>query len=287
MADDATRARWKREVEREFAEARAVAAWRAWNPTWVEWTRPLTEALLGAARLEPGLRVLDVGSGTGEPALTLAGRVGPAGTVVATDPAPDLLATAAEQAARAGLTNLTCRAADVAALPFPDASFDRVTCRLGAMYFLDPVAGLAEMRRVLRPGGWAAVLVWGDPGNASYAAAFFGPILSRMTLPDPEPGAPHPYRFAPPGTLRHALDAAGFGQVEEQVRRVPLRFPGSAAAFLRWFREVAIPMDFIWETLGPDETERAVAEIVANLRPFEDDGAVRMDVEVVVGAGVR
>jgi ubiquinone/menaquinone biosynthesis C-methylase UbiE len=264
-----------------------VTGWRTWNPTWAEWTRPLTDRLLQAARLAPGLRVLDVGSGTGEPALTIAGDVGPAGAVVASDPSPDLLAVAAEQAARAGLANLTCQPADVAALPFPDAAFDRVTCRLGVMYFLDPVAGLAEMRRVLVPGGRAAVLVWGDPGHASYAAAFFGPILSRVELPAPEPGAPNPYRFAAPGTLRQALEAAGYGEVDEQVLLVPVRFPGPAAEFMRWFREVAIPMDFIWERLGPDATERAVAEIVANMRQYEEGGEVRMEIEVVVGTGVR
>jgi SAM-dependent methyltransferase len=155
------------------------------------------------------------------------------------------------------------------------------------MYFLDPVAGLAELRRVLVPGGRAAVLVWGDPGHAAYAAAFFGPILSRVTLPEPEPGSPHPYRFAAPGALRQALEAAGFREVDEQVQLVPLRFPGTAADFMRWFRDMAIPMDYIWETLGPEETERAAAEIVANMRQFEAGGAVRTDFEVVIGAGVR
>ena len=200
--DDTTRDRWKREVEREFADPRAITGWRTWNETWSRGTRPLSDRLIQAAHLAPGLRVLDVGSGTGDPALTIAGLVGPTGGVVASDPSPGMLKTAEEQAERDGLANLTFRQADVAALPFPDASFDRVTCRLGAMYFLDPVAGLAEMRRVLKPGGRAAVLVWGDPAHANYAAAFFGPILGRMALPAPEPGAPHPYRFATPGTLR-------------------------------------------------------------------------------------
>jgi SAM-dependent methyltransferase len=285
--DETTRTRWKREVEREFSAPRAVRGWRTWHEAWVACTRPLTERLLQAAQLAPGLDVLDVGSGTGDPALTLASVVGPGATVVATDPSPDLLVTAQEQAARVGLTNLRCQQADVAALPFPDGSFDRVTCRLGVMYFLDPVAGLAEMRRVLRPGGRAAVLVWGDPAHASYAAAFFGPLLSRMELLAPEPGAPHPYRFAAPGTLRQALVEAGYVDSEEQVERVPVRFPGTAADYMRWFREVALPMDVIWEHLGPVETERAIAEIIANMRQFEAGGAVEMDIEIVVGSGVR
>jgi hypothetical protein len=66
-----------------------------------------------------------------------------------------------------------------------------------------------------------------------------------------------------------------------------VRFPGTAAAFVRWYREAAIPMDFIWERLGPEATEQAVAEIIANMRQFEAGGAVRTEIEVVVGTGVR
>jgi hypothetical protein len=131
------------------------------------------------------------------------------------------------------------------------------------------------------------VLVWGDPGHASHAAAFFGPILRRVTLPEPEPGAPNPYRFAPRDSLRQTLAAAGFREVDAQVGLVAVRFPGTAAALMRWYREAAIPMDFIWERLGPEATAQAVAEIIANLRPFEAGGAVRTEIEVVAGTGVR
>jgi ubiquinone/menaquinone biosynthesis C-methylase UbiE len=283
----ATRDRWRREVEREFSDARAVSGWRTWHDAWTEATRPLTDRLLAAAHLAPGMRVLDIASGTGEPALTIARLVGSTGSVVASDPAPGLLATAAERATQAGLTNFTARQADVVDLRFPKGSFDRVTCRLGVMYFLDPVAGLAEMRRVLAPDGRAAVLVWGDPMRASYAPGFFGPILARIPLPAPEAGAPHPYRFAAPGTLREAMNAAGFADVAEDVEMLHMAWPGRAEDYVRWFREVAIPMDFIWEQLGPQESERTLTEIVANLRPYERDGAVQMEVEVVVGAGMR
>jgi ubiquinone/menaquinone biosynthesis C-methylase UbiE len=285
--DTATRDRWRREVEREFSDPRAVSGWRAWHDTWSEATRLLTDRLLAAAHLAPGQHVLDIACGTGEPALTIARVVGPTGSVVACDPAVGLLATAAERATEAGLTNVLIRQADAAALPYADESFDRVTCRLGLMYFLDPVQALAEMRRVLAPDGRAAVLVWGDPMRASHAAAFFGPILARMALPTPEAGAPQPYRFAEPGTLPAAMEAAGFLTVEEDIATEHMAWPGRAEDFVRWFREVAIPMDFIWEHLGPAESERTETEIVANMRPFERDGAVQMDIEVVVGTGIR
>jgi hypothetical protein len=81
--------------------------------------------------------------------------------------------------------------------------------------------------------------------------------------------------------------AAAFREVDERVQPASLRFPGTAADYLRWFREVAIPMDFVWERLGPDESERIIAEIVANMAEFAEGGTLGLDLEVVVGSGVQ
>ena len=89
--------------------------------------RDITAALLEAAQLAPGMRVLDLACGSGDPAITLAERVEPAGEVVATDLVPGMVALTTEHARRQGVANLVARQADAEALPFPDASFDVVT----------------------------------------------------------------------------------------------------------------------------------------------------------------
>ena len=135
-----------------------AAAWRRWHDKSVLFWKELTDALLEAARLEPGHRVLELACGTGAPAITVAQTVGPTGHVVATDLAPQMLDIARTHAARASSSNMTFEVVDAHALSYPDASFDRVTCRLGVMYFWNCTQALREIRRVLKPGGIAAFI---------------------------------------------------------------------------------------------------------------------------------
>src|SRR5437867_6872341 len=120
--------------------------------------RDATDVLVDYTRPTPGMKILDLASGTGEPAITIASRIGPEGHVIALDLSPELLQIAEERAGERDLTNLTTRQADANNLPFPDQSFDLVTSRFGVM-FLDEDA-LRESCRVLRPSSRACSLAW-------------------------------------------------------------------------------------------------------------------------------
>jgi ubiquinone/menaquinone biosynthesis C-methylase UbiE len=113
--------------------------------------------LLRAAHLAPGLRVLDIATGTGLSAEAALAAVGPTGHVTAADLSPSMVEKAHERLGKA--PNLLVSVEDGQALSFADGSFDAVLCNLGLMFFPDPVQGLSEFRRVLRPGGRAAVSV--------------------------------------------------------------------------------------------------------------------------------
>ncbi len=113
--------------------------------------------LLGAARLGPGMRVLDVATGTGLAAQAALDIVGPSGSVTATDVSPAMVEMARTRFA--GARNVDVAVEDGQSLSFPNASFDAVICSLGLMFFPDPRRGLSEFCRVLRPGGRAAVSV--------------------------------------------------------------------------------------------------------------------------------
>ena len=123
--------------------------------------QPVTDALVEYARPRPGMRLLDVGSGTGEPAISLATSVAAQGQVIALDLSAELLAIAQERAQARGLTNFSTRQADAHSLPFPDGSFELATSRFGVMFFRDPELAFRELHRVLRPGARACFLVWG------------------------------------------------------------------------------------------------------------------------------
>jgi ubiquinone/menaquinone biosynthesis C-methylase UbiE len=113
--------------------------------------------LLRAAHVAPGMRVLDIAAGTGLSAEAALAAVGPTGHVAAADISPAMAEKARERLGKA--PNVSVSVEDGQALSFSDESFGAVLCNLGLMFFPDPVQGLAEFRRVLRPGGRAAVSV--------------------------------------------------------------------------------------------------------------------------------
>src|SRR5689334_24997116 len=117
---------------------------------------PWAPVLLDAVGVGPGDAVLDVACGTGVVAATATDRVGPTGTVIGVDLNPGMLAVATARTQR-----VRWMQADAADLPFPGGTFDQVLCQAGLQYFPDRLHAVREMRRVLRPGGRLAALVWG------------------------------------------------------------------------------------------------------------------------------
>lgn len=190
--------------------------WRAAADGWSKWTewntrcmRPIREWLLDAARISPGMRVLDIASGTGQPAIAEAERVGPGGSVVATDLSPEMLTVAQRRAREAGLSNLEFHTMDAEALDFPDASFDAVTCAYGLMFCLDPARAAAEMRRVLKPGGRVALSVWDEAAANPFFSTAERAVAPILHIPPPDPRAPGRFRLAPAGELDAVLEAGG------------------------------------------------------------------------------
>lgn len=238
--------------------AGVAGAWERWGPAVRRQSAAATAWLLALAQVPPGALVLDLASGTGDPALALAREVGPAGRVVATDLVEGALQFTARAAAAAGLANVVTRVADMEALPFGDASFDAITCRLGLMFCPHPERALAEARRVLRPGGRAAFVVWGSPSQPLFAAtlgqvrqAFAARASSEervegRSAPHRPPerdhdSAPGPFRFADPADLARLLGAAGFADAQAQQRVVPWPFAGSGAELWRMFVDLGGP----------------------------------------------
>src|SRR5579863_8740517 len=139
---------------------RLVASER-WKAKSAAMGQAVTDALVEYARPAAGMRVLDLASGTGEPAISLASRVGANGHVTALDLSAGLLEIAAERASARGLDHLATHQADAHSLPFPNDNFDLATSRFGVMFFRDPVTAMGEVRRVLRPGARVCLLAWG------------------------------------------------------------------------------------------------------------------------------
>ena len=274
---------FRQRVLDNWTSPETIAAWRRWHAKIALQQQAVSDAIIAAALIAPGKRVLDLASGSGEPAIQIAGIVGDGGRVVATDLSSGMLGVARENAIAAGRTNMSFETAEVEALPFGDASFDAVTSRMGIMFVVDIQRGLREIRRVLRPGGRAAFAAWGPFQQSTMFWSMIEPFARRASPPESPPGALGPMRFAVPGTLSDALRAAGFAGVDEITTLYPAPFAGTPEEQYEAFYELAAPPYF--DELSDNERDAALSEALATLRDFYDGAAVRTNATVVIASG--
>lgn len=282
------------DTERFMAAQRAewndyAAGWQTWCPQFELFWQGTTQLLLEALQPQPGMRILDVASGVGQPALTLATLVGPDGSVTGIDLAGAMVAAARENAHARSLSNVTFHEAAAEMLPFEDATFEAVSCRCGVIYFADVERGLNEMRRVLKPDGCAVITAWGPPDR--YAAGKVNTVFSRYLppLPPPEPDAPNTYRFAEAGTLAAALKAAGFREVQESMHIVAAPWPGTAEERWQALVDVLPGLQHRMETLSATQCAALQQEVIAVIREDEDKAGrqINLSSAVVIASARR
>ena len=261
-------------------------AWRRWNPVLDRWYGGATRLMLDLARLQPGQRVLDVAAGAGEPAVSAAERVGPSGQVLATDISKGIVALAQQVARERGLAQVQTRVMDGEQLDLPDASFDAVLCRLGLMYMPHPVTALREWRRVLKPGGRVAVVVFSTPDRNPWGAVPATIIRRRVQLAPPAPGQPGPLGLGAPGLLAQTFREAGWHAPEVVTVPVPHR-ADSAAAYVQVTREAFGGFNAMMARLPAADRESAWNEIEASLRSFEGSAGLDLPGECLVGAATK
>jgi ubiquinone/menaquinone biosynthesis C-methylase UbiE len=139
-----------REQQKEMWN-RFSPGWKKWDDLSMKFLKPIGDEIIHLIKPKDIDVVLDVASGTGEPGLTIATKL-KGGIVVVTDLAEGMLDVAREKAARRGIKNLKIVTCDATELPFPDNSFDSISCRLGFMFFPEILLAAKEMVRVLKPG---------------------------------------------------------------------------------------------------------------------------------------
>ncbi len=264
----------------------AAEAWHRWGPTLESWLGEATETMLDAARIGHGDRVLDVAAGAGGQSLAAARRVGPAGSVLATDIAPKILEFAELQARVEGLENVSTQVLDGESLEVEPASFDAAISRVGFIYFPDQQAAMEGMLRALKPGGRLAGIVYSTPQRNGFFSIPVSVIRERADLPSPAAGQPGPFSLGADGVLAAAFEAGGFVDVEVHTIEAPLRL-GSAAECVRFERESFGALHQMLSGLSEAERAEAWEEIHEKLRQFELRGGFEGPCELLVGSGRR
>ena len=277
---------FKQQVAQDWAGDDTAAAWQKHFPQMREQMAAVTNALVEAAQPQPGMRILDLASGNGEPALSLARRVAPNGHVTATDLNEGMLSALRANAAADQVANIETKVCDAHELPFADGTFDLVTSRFGVMFFADTPGALREIKRVLKSGGRAAFLVWGPPGPGTYFGAAALPFMRRLAV-KPDPDGPGPMRFAEPRKLATLLEEVGFANVEERSANLPAAYRGSPQELLTSMMEIAAPFRNAAATLSDAERTAAQQEALNNLGAAYDGALTKVTAPVIIVSGTR
>jgi SAM-dependent methyltransferase len=242
---------------------------------------PWADALVARARPAAGA-ILDVGCGTGIVARRLARGNG--ARVVGLDATPAMLEVARAVSERDGLA-IEWREGRAERLPFADAEFDLVTCQFALMFFADRGAALAEMRRVLRPGGRLMLSVFEAIDRHPFYVELDRAIRARLGAS----GVGDIFVLGDSSALTAAIEAAGFRDVEVEAASMDARFP-DPAGFLAGEIEVDTASIPSMQSLGPDARRELVAalerEMAGPLAAVTRDGCVVLPFHVLI-AGAR
>ena len=267
--------------------------WASVAPAWGEHadyadTRgaAITVALLERTAPRPGERVLELACGAGGVGIAAARLVGPEGEVVLSDVAAEMTAIAAARAAAAGLGNVRTLTLDLDDLAQPDQAYDVVLCREGLMFALDPGRALAEIRRVLRPGGRVALAVWGPRAANPWLGLVFDAVGAQLGAPVPPPGIPGPFALDDPERLAGLLAGAGLAEVVVTEVPTPLHDPSFEAW---WTRTSALagPLAKRLAMLPEDARRQLRARLAEAARPYQTPGGLDFPGVSLLAAGRR
>jgi ubiquinone/menaquinone biosynthesis C-methylase UbiE len=251
---------------------------------WLPHIAPVGERLLQALDARAGESVIDLGSGTGEPALTLARRLGGRVDITGIDSAAPMVAVASEKVAREGLANvrfLTMRAEDLA---FPDGRFDRALSRFGVMLFDDPLQGAREMHRVLKPGGQFAIAVWSTPETMRTLYWSYRVFENRIP-PELVPPLPRVTSLGGAGVLDELLHRAGFRQFEISAQTFHYQF----ASFDDYW-DIVEASDILRQQYDalPEQDRRTIRDEVAPFaRDFQGEHGLAIPHDFLMATGVK
>ena len=273
----ATREQWNQSAK----------GWNDKNAQIRDWLRDSTSAMIEMANIKTGSRVLDVAAGAGDQTLDIAKRVGPSGSVLATDLSPAILEYAKDNAQRAGYSNVETKAVDGENLAVEEASFDAAVCRLGLMFYPDPAKGLREIFRALKPGGRACTMVFSSPDKNPCVAILVSTAFKHAGLPPRDPYQPGGLlSLGKPGLIDELFQKAGFSEVATTKVLAPFRL-ASAKDYLDFIRTSAGPILQILSKLDEAGKQAAWAEIEDKLSAFNTTSGWEGPNELLLTAGRR
>lgn len=249
--------------------------WKKYDAMELRLTAPVSERMLELAKLRPGMKVLDLATGRGEPAIRAAHKVGPNGTVIGVDLSAGLLRMAQDRAESEGLSNLQLKVANAENLGgIPTDHFDIALARWGLMYFDSPVAALKETHRVLKPDGLLIAAFWAEPERVPYVTLPRKALQPFAPVPSIDLEVPGTFRFADPHVIERDLSASGFFIEQIEEIEIPVMEASTPQELIEWTR--VFGMNRLLNGLPLEIQKSWETELVQTVEPFRKDGLVRL-----------
>ena len=248
---------------------------------WLPHLAPVGEALLSALPVEPGDQILDVASGTGEPALTLARR-NPHALITGIDAAPGMVKVAQNKVHNERLSNISFSAMPAEQMEFADNSFDNLICRFGVMLFADSLQGLKEMQRVLKPNGHFALAVW-STAETMTTMHWAHRVFKHRLREEDQPALAKVTSLGNPGILEALLQQAGFHHFTVERKQFDYRFN----SFDEYWQiiEASDIMKQQFDALPPEQRHEVHDEVARFASDFHTENGLIIPHEYLLASG--
>jgi ubiquinone/menaquinone biosynthesis C-methylase UbiE len=222
---------------------------------------PGRDRMLAMANLRAGESVLDVASGTGAVTFAAARAVGPMGYVLGTDISESMVMLARKAAQEHSLHQVHFHRADAEDLKVPPHTMDASLCAFGLMYVPDPLAALTQMTQALKPGGRAAVAVWGERRKCGWAD-----IFSIVDARVKSEVCPMFFHLGTGDALQHLFARAGFKRIRTERMATTLHYENEDTALMAAF--AAGPVAMAYSRFDAPTRAAAHAEYLQSIAPY-------------------
>ena len=215
--------------------------WAKYDDVESRLTAPVSERMLDLAELRPGMRVIDIASGRGEPSLRAACRVGPQGHVLGVDISDSLLAMARAKAVAQSISNIEFRTGDADSLDgVADGSFGAATARWGLGSTPSPRRALESIHRVLEPSGVLVAAFWADLDRVPWASLARRTLRAYRDVPEMDPDVPGAFRYADPSRIFRDFGESGFTIERIEEIEIPVIEAATAEEIVAWTRDLGL-----------------------------------------------
>lgn len=263
--------------ERERNNWSSVAeGWRRRDELLRKGAAPVAKRMLELSGISSGSRLLDIASGTGEPAISAAQIVGESGKVIGTDLVDEMLAVAREKIAGMNLDNIEFYCIDAETLDFTAGSFDAVTIRWGLMFMPEPQACLAAAHKALKQGGRISLACWAAPEKNPFVGVLMKTLSKYMDIPVPLPGTPGIFAFADPERLRDVLASAGFRNIVLEEMEIDVVEVDDGRAYWEAISDLAAPVMALVRQLDGPTRSSYIDEVIEVADALKQGKTLRM-----------